>query len=272
MRKGKNMSTNAADFDDKIANWKREMELPWGKLKYRLGQSNLAKHLGRRQMNILDAGGGNGLDSIPFAKQGHFIDIVDYSREMLADVQHRALEEGVQDYITTRLADIRNVSDYFPPSQFDLVLCHNILQYMEDVPALLGNLSSLLRPGGVISVISINRYSTPYQAAFLDGDLTKALLQLDTRISTARIFGAVMTSYSAEEMKELLVRAGLAPEGEYGIRCICDYWGDNERKMNPAIFEQMEQLEFALTDLYPYKLLARYFQIVARKPENAGAA
>jgi len=49
---------------------------------------------------------------------------------------------------------------------------------------------------------------------------------------------------------------------------MCDYWGDNARKSDPATFEQIERLDFALTDLYPYKLLARYFQVVGRRPNS----
>ena len=63
----------------------------------------------------------------------------------------------------------------------------------------------------------------------------------------------------------MLVSLGCAIEGDYGIRCMCDYWGDNERKSDPAIFEQIEELEFALTAKHPYKLLARNLQVIARK-------
>ena len=52
---------------------------------------------------------------------------------------------------------------------------------------------------------------------------------------------------------------------DYGIRCMFDYWGDNVRKSAPETIEQLRRLEFALTDRHPYKLLARYFQIVGRK-------
>jgi hypothetical protein len=31
-------------------------------------------------------------------------------------------------------------------------------------------------------------------------------------------------------------------------------------------FEQIKQLEFVLTDKFPYKLLARNLQVIARKP------
>lgn len=259
------MTISATEFDNKISHWKQEMELPWAKLKYKLVQSNLAKHLGQTQMRILDAGGGNGLDSIPFATQGHFVDLVDYSREMLADAQNQALQVNAQARVATHLADVRNISNLFPPSQYDLILCHNVLQYMDDVPALMNALAGLLKPDGILSVVSINRYSTPYHAAFLDGNLTEAMALLDARTSKAKIFDAKMVSYSVDEISELMKNAGMVVEKDYGIRCICDYWGDNERKSDPAIFEQIEHLEFALTELYPYKLLARYFQIVARK-------
>ncbi len=263
------MSTTATEFDSKIIKWKQEMNLPWAKLKYKLGQANLAKHLGQNQMRILDAGGGNGIDSVPIAKLGNFVDIVDYSQEMLADVQCRAAQENIQNQITTHLSDVKNIATLFSDSSFDLILCHNVLQYIDDVPALFKSLSKLLRPGGIISIVSINRYSTPYHAAFLDNNLAEALAQLDTRTTKAKIFDAVMTNYSADEIKELLENIGIVPVGDYGIRCICDYWGDNELKLDPVIFEQIERLEFALTDLHPYKLLARYFQVVARKAKNA---
>ena len=260
------MPATPSTFDDRIARWKQEMDLPWARLKYKLAQSNLARHLPQGSMTVLDAGGGNGLDSLPFARQGHKVDLVDYSQEMLADARVQVDREHPRGQLRTHLSDIRKISALFPEPQFDLVLCHNVLQYVEDVPELLADLARVLKPGGVISIISINRFSTTYHTAFLDGDLTTARAQLAVRTSEAKIFDAAITSYSAEEMKGLLEHAGIFPQGDYGLRCICDYWGDNERKSDPEIFGEMERLEFALTDRHPYKLLARYFQVIGRKP------
>jgi hypothetical protein len=44
-----------------------------------------------------------------------------------------------------------------------------------------------------------------------------------------------------------------------------DYMYDNERKYDDEFYRKLEQLELALTDRYPYYLLARFFQIIARK-------
>jgi S-adenosylmethionine-dependent methyltransferase len=184
---------------------------------------------------------------------------------MLSDAVRRIQQANLQDRVTVRQANVLEAGHLFPEGHFDAVLCHNVLQYIEDVPALLHGFVSLLKAGGLLSLISINRYSQSYHAAFLRGDLAEALAQVDGRQQRALIFDTVMTNYSVEEMSHLLNGAGLQIEQDYGLRCLYDYWGDNERKHDPVIAEQLEQLEFALMERYPYKLLARYYHIIARK-------
>jgi S-adenosylmethionine-dependent methyltransferase len=148
------------------------------------------------------------------------------------------------------------------------VLCHNVLQYVDDVPALLVALAAPLRPGGWLSLVSVNRFAAPYMATFWRGDPAEAYAKLDQRSDTAVIFDATMNQYTAEEIAALLPAVGCADAHDYGLLCICAYWTDNERKSDPAIFAQLEQLELALTDRHPHKLLARYFQVLARKEGN----
>jgi S-adenosylmethionine-dependent methyltransferase len=259
------MPTSAAVFDQNIERWDHEQRQPWQKLKYKLVQSHLAKHLGHGQQHILDAGGGNGLDSIPLTAQGHRVEIVDYSKEMLADAERRAAAAGVPERVGLHFGNVREVSRLFPEAQFDLVLCHNVIQYVDDLPGLLHDLVAALKPGGLISIVSINRFSIPYRIAFPRGDLAGALAQLDARRQRAILFDAPMTCYSAGEIMAMLTAAGCAIEQDYGLRCVCDYWGDNDLKVDPAVFQQLEELEFAMADRHPYKLLARYFQVIARK-------
>ena len=259
------MSATPDAFDRHIEQWINEQATPWGQLRYRLTQANLAKYLGSTPLHILDAGGGNGVDSLPLARRGHFVEIVDYSGQMLADAARRAAQEGLQDLINLHQANVHEVGSLFPDSHFDVVLCHNVLQYVEDVPALLKSLARPLKESGLLSLISINRYSLPYHAAFLRDDLAGAFSQLDGRQTKALTFDTLMTNYSVEEVGEMLDSAGCQVVHDYGLRCLCDYWGDNERKSDPSIFEQLERLEYALTDRYPYKLLARYYQVIARK-------
>ncbi|HTP10586.1 MAG TPA: methyltransferase domain-containing protein [Anaerolineae bacterium] len=257
--------TSANAFDHHLEQWIMEQEKPWGVLKCKLTQANLAKHLGAGPLRILDAGGGNGSDSLPLAQQGHFVEIVDYSEQMLSDAVRRIRHANLQERVTVHQANVQDVDRLFPASHFDAVLCHNLLQYIEDVPALLNSLASLMKVGGLLSLISINRYSQAYHAAFIRGDLAEAFLQVDNHQQKSHLFDTVMTTYSVEEISDLLNGAGFQVDQSYGLRCLYDYWGDNDSKFDPAISEQLERLEFALMDRYPYKLLARYYHVMARK-------
>lgn len=259
------MGTPAITFDTSIPKWLEEQQTAWSRLKYTITRANLDRHLEPQLLTILDAGGGNGVDSIPFAAEGHKVTIVDFSSEMLADAQQKARDVQAHDRVTTHLGDVMSLPKLLPDAQFDLILCHNVLQYVGDVHALLAGLVVLLNPGGLLSLISVNRYSVPYQAAFMHSDLVAAHTKLDQREVESTIFGTTMKPYSAEEIIAILPEVGCVVEQDYGIRCICDYWGDNERKSDPEVYAQLERLELTLTDQHPYKLLARYFQIVARK-------
>ena len=260
------MTPQSGVFDKRIAQWRDEQQQSWGKLKYKLIQTNLVRHLGQgKPLRILDAGGGNGHDTLFLAERGHSVELVDYSREMLEEAASRAAQAGLAQQVHIHQTDLLALPALFPKACFDVVLCHHVSQYVEDARALCASLVALLKPGGIMSLVTMNRYSIPYHAAFLRGDLAGALAQIDARTSKASIFDAVLTYFSADEVADMLLSLGCAIEADYGIRCMCDYWGDNERKSDPAIFEQIEELEFALTAKHPYKLLARNLQVIARK-------
>jgi len=58
---------------------------------------------------------------------------------------------------------------------------------------------------------------------------------------------------------------GVTLLGHFGLRCIVDYLTDNQSKFDPDYFARLEELEYAMTDQYPYFLLARMFQIIVQK-------
>jgi S-adenosylmethionine-dependent methyltransferase len=259
------MQTSANVFDNRVEQWVAEQNQPWSKLKHHQVSVNIAKHLSSTSLRVLDAGGGIGSDSIPLAQQGRQVDLVDYSAEMLAEAARRANAARVQERVKTHLGSVLDLPTLFPEPQFDLALCHNVIQYVADVPVLLKSIAACLKPNGLLSLICINRYSAPYRIALPQGNLGEALAQLDSRDFQGILFDATLTYWTAEEATQMLTEAGYAVEKDYGIHAICAYWGNNSLKSDPEIFDQLTQLELALTDKYPYKLLARYFQIIARK-------
>lgn len=84
--------TSTATFNGNMARWTDEQRTPWGRLKYTVTQRNLRTHLPSTPRTLLDAGGGNGYDSLPSAIAGSTVTLVDYAEAMLRDAEHNARE------------------------------------------------------------------------------------------------------------------------------------------------------------------------------------
>jgi 2-polyprenyl-3-methyl-5-hydroxy-6-metoxy-1,4-benzoquinol methylase len=201
---------------------------------------------------------------VPFARNGNQVVVADYSEAMVADGQRLVTElrlEKNYSFVVTRLEELPSL---VRDQEFDLVVCNNVVQYVESVSDVLKAILEPLRSQGLISIISLNRFSIAYHQAFLSGDLGAAKRAIGAK-ETNSIFDSIAHVGSVDEMKQLLTELGCRVQGDYGLRCMIDYWGNNETKSEPATLTQLEELEFALTAEYPYKLLARFYQVVARK-------
>lgn len=254
-------------FETSLPSWKKEQNKPWNRLGYEMIEHNLRKHIADNSppLRVLDAGGGNGLDSLRLARMNHRIDLVDIARGMLNDASANAALAGVSDRFNTHALDIGQIGEHFDENQFDIVLCHNVIQFVDEVKPLLETLGRVLKPGGFLSLISTNQYSLPYQAAFLEQDLDKAFAALEPGASHNPVFDIDEQQYRPDDVIDWLADLGLKLDKHYGIRCLYNYWGTNELKQDSAVYAQLQKLEVELTERYPYMLTARQFQLVARK-------
>lgn len=257
--------TSADKFDANMAQWLSSLNEPWNRLRYAVFQANLKRHLPDHPLRVLDAGGGSGSDAIPLAQQGHTVTLADFSSAMLAEAQRQAAAFGVEQQMQFVQADLLDLPVQFPQPVFDVVLCHNVLQYLDDAQAGMNAICAPLKPGGIVSVININRYSDVLQAALMRHDLDEALANLDTRESFTPLFDTPLRHYAGEELIPALEAAGCTLLGHYGVRCVNDYIADNTLKADPVFYAKLEALEMTLSDRYPYYLMARFFQLIGRK-------
>ncbi|MBI4847496.1 MAG: methyltransferase domain-containing protein [Nitrospirae bacterium] len=255
-------------FSAHLTAFKENQNTPWGKLRYGVGMANIQKHFHTHKAQVLDVGGGTGLDAIPFAKQGYRVTLLDYSEEMIEEAKRSAKEEGVSDRITYHQGDINSIPTLFPNTRFDLILCHNVLQYVEDINTAIKTMSEALKPNGFVSIIAINRYSEPYRLALHQLDLDGALATLDAEMLRTTVFNTDVHARTVGDMHEPLREAGCSVVGDYGIRCVCDYIQDDGIKSDPTFFAKLEKLEYELSRRAPYKNVAKFFQVVAKKEEQ----
>ncbi|MEU5647535.1 class I SAM-dependent methyltransferase [Streptomyces milbemycinicus] len=256
-------------FNTAMTTWQEWQDAPWGRLRYSIAEANLLRHLedlGGEPLRILDLAGGDGGDAIRLAARGHRVTIVDYAPAMLAAATERAVAGGVTELINCVEADATDLPRDLANGEFDVVLCHNLLQYMDDVPATLASALSPLKPGGLISVMAINRHSAPLNIAVRKMDPAAALAALDTDQARTQMFNSALTLHTAGEIIPALRKLGCRDIAHYGIRSFCDYITDDARKHEPDFYAELERLELATTARPPYMHTARLFQLTAWKP------
>jgi S-adenosylmethionine-dependent methyltransferase len=252
-------------FSHVLDRWQHENTLPWGRLRYHSTWRNIARHIPNGPLRILDIGGGDGMDAIHYARLGHRVTLTDLSPAMLAAARNSAAELGLAERLTSHQAGVEALAALFQPGSFDMVLCHMMIEFVPDAPALLRDACALLAPNGLLSVLDTNRYSDVYMQALQKDSLPGALEALDRRQYHHPWVERLTPRFSAAEIIELLAACGCPTAGQYGVLNLCAYL-PNEPKFDPAYFDALVALEDRLADTYPYSLLARFFHVIGRKP------
>jgi S-adenosylmethionine-dependent methyltransferase len=254
---------NAARFEDahKYASYlntvagKLRSDLAWEFLRGSLP----AEHFGFR---VLDLGGGTGTLSVRLARMGFAVVLLDRSEDMLRIARKNVEAEEIVARIAFRQADADRLDSLFEPDSFDVVVCHNLLEYVADPAAILRGIARIIRKNAVVSVLARNRAGEVLKAAIKSGDwqLAKANLSADT--VTDSLFGEPVRVFDRTDLIQMVAGAGLALTAEYGVRVFSDYV-DSEDLDNGA-YRQLFELELTLGAQPQFAAVARYSQLIAR--------
>ncbi|GCD32715.1 methyltransferase [Streptomyces chrestomyceticus JCM 4735] len=119
------MCESAEKFNTAMSAWREWQEAPGGRLRYALAEANLGRHLEGLP-------GGDGGDAVRLAARGHRVTTVDYAPAMLAAAVERAEASGLTELITCVRADVHALPVGLATGEFNVVLCHSLLQYVDD--------------------------------------------------------------------------------------------------------------------------------------------
>lgn len=211
-----------------------------------------------KPLRILDAGGGQGQFSLTLAQLGHRVDLCDISVNMLALAEENVAAAGLADQVAFHHTPIQAFCASHP-GQFDMVLCHAVLEWVVEPEALLDDLLVALKPGGFLSLTFYN----------VNGMVMKNLLRTNFKKvldEDYRGFRGSLTPtnpLNPEQVYGWLTDRGLPLLCHSGIRCFHDYILDPaQRTSDPAA--QLE-LELRLSRQEPFRSLGRYIHTLTRK-------
>ncbi|MCA9839500.1 MAG: methyltransferase domain-containing protein [Trueperaceae bacterium] len=247
-------------INEKAKGYQQVLAQPWNVLGYSLRQHNLAKHLAEA-VSILDIGGGSAQEAVDLARLGHMVVVLEPSTEMAKQARTNIEAAGLASCIQLYDTELDKAQEYLEAEAFDVILCHNVLQYLPDREKALGQMAQYLKPGGLLSLVSLNKYSEPFRLATQQQSIARAREALAATSYTTEALGVEVALLTVEDVTELAKTAGLSNIAQYGIRCINDYVLDNPSKTPESILD----LELELCDRYPYYLLARFFHLLFEK-------
>ena len=275
-----------------------------------------AAQTGRAALDIVDVGAGTGGFAVSIARRGHRVTVVDPSPDALAAARWRAAEAGVT--LTevqgeavdlpalvgqpgasgTSAGSVFEAGSVFGAGSArgaggaDLVICHNVLEYVDSPSDALSAVARVLRPGGTVSVLAANSVAAVLQRAVAGKYAeARALLPAGLLAVGGQASGSVPEPAGPEpagagpgsagpgsagpgsasaprrftlpELTALLEGAGLRPGDAHGIKIFASLLPG--AAADPAAAEALRELEEAAASCPPLRDIATRLHLLGHR-------
>lgn len=208
-------------------------------------------------LDVLDIGGGTGGFAVRVAELGHRVSVVDPSPDALASLDRRARELGVD--VTGQQGDLSTLLEVTGSGSADVVLCHGVLEVVDDPAAALATIREVLRPGGTLSLLVAQRYAAVVARA-MAGHFPQALALLDSPASAGRSG----RRFIQDEITALLAGAGLELQSVHGVRVFADLVPGSVLDVEAGATAALVELEHAVAGRPEFLPLATQLHLLAR--------
>lgn len=223
---------------------------PWEYLLKRV----LWTQLGRiRNQRILDFGSGIGVTANHYAADNEVVSV---------EPSEESVRQRWDDYPYRQLVGSTDVLRQMPDESFDVIFCHNVLEYVPDREEILRQFYRLLKPQGILSLVKHNRPGRVMQMVVLLNEFEKADALLDGEDGTAAAYGTIHYYEDGDITKWC---EGFRIKETYGIRTFWDLQQNQESHKDPAWQEKMVAAELRVSQIPPYRDIAFFHHLVLEK-------
>ena len=206
-----------------------------------------------KDKDILDFGSGEGITSDHFAE---------YNRVIAVEPWEEMLKDAWTDHDYRQVVgDIKTISE-FEDNSFDIIICHNVLEYSDDKASVVQELARVLKPGGFISLAKHNRNGRVMQMSVLLDDFEKANALLDGEDSMASKFGPIRYY---EDFDVISWCPDLYIDKTYGIRTFWDLQQNQEKHLDEDWQEKMLRLEMRVSEIQDFVNIAFFHHLIIRR-------
>ncbi len=243
------------------------LETAEGRLRIDLAFANLQDCLpsgaGTRPLCALDIGGGTGALSERLARVGFDVVLLDSSVSMLEIAKRSVEKAGVAAKIEVKHGVAEQLAKSFPIESFDVVLCHNILEFVSNPIDVLRAAAGLLRDSAAtLSILVRNQAGEVLKAAIQNGDSTAAEHNLTAECGKESLYGGKVRLFPHNTVHEMLATLSLTIVAERGVRVISDYLPPQVSR--EAEYDRIFDVERKLGCRPEFAAVSRYTHLIAR--------
>ena len=222
----------------------------------------LLRHLPSPPAPVLDVGGGAAHQSLPLARLGYHVTVLDPSPAMLTRAERRLAVEPEQVRRRVRLVEAagEQAERATGGQRFAAVLCHGVLMYLSRPEPLVAAVCRCAAAGGVVSLMALNAATLAVRPA-VEGRWADALAAFDAT-SEVGVLGVDTRADTVEGLSALMREGGVEPQPWYGVWLFCD-WLDLPLAGTDLAAVGAVELEASGRD--PYRRLSRLFHLVGRR-------
>jgi S-adenosylmethionine-dependent methyltransferase len=213
-------------FDRAADAYVEQQQSALGRLRTEAIFHHLSSKLPETAFDVIDVGSGLGEISLRLAAWGAVTALVDPSAQLMARAQRLAqqtLSAEARARVHFATGTIDDLVNEWRGRRFAVVLCHDTIEYMPDEKEAWRALSTLVAPGGLVSVVVPNRFSTAVGSAIRGliprarEAVTGALGEPDMTVGVRRRL------YDIPTIVQNLHQNGIEPIAIRGVRVFADH-------------------------------------------------
>jgi SAM-dependent methyltransferase len=175
----------------------------------------------------------------------------------------------VADRVAGVQADADLLGTVVPPGTADLVLCHHLLEEVDDPAAVVGALATAVRPGGQVSVLVAGRLGA-ILGQTLAGRFADARAMLTDPEGRYATTDPLRRRYDVAGIGNLLAAAGLSVTSVTGVGVLSGLVSGAARQATPGGDGELAGLEVLAAAHPALREIATDLHVVAVRPSASG--
>lgn len=259
-------------FAERVSAYEAYLKSPHGRLRTEIVWQQLSRYMAAGwgpkppPLEILDIGCGTGELALRLAARGHAVTLLDPAKEMLdlAQEKARALDLPQSTLPQFVVGSVEELPDLLKGTVFDLLLCHTVVEYLSTPESAVVPCRLVLKPGGFLSLVSLNRWQEPLRLAIRDRKIDEATRALAGESFTDTVFELPRKAMVADELHRHLESAGIEVIDHQGILVFSDYLPPTMVEDSPHL-STLLRLELETGARSPYREVARYIHLWGRR-------